>query len=93
MIVLMVKDIIVIIVFMVIAFIFLFCGSLALDSGEEGKAIVLIMCSLYVAMYIHAGMIASLIKGRKERIEQQRDRWKSPLKQKGYYEKAGQKYG
>jgi len=64
MIVLMVKDIIVIIVFMVIALIFLFCGSLAWDSGEEGKAIVLIMCSLYVAMYIHAGMIASLINSK-----------------------------
>ena len=60
------KEIVGMIVLMVTSFIFLFCGSLAWDLGEEGKAIVLIMCSLYVAMYIHAGMVATLVHAKFE---------------------------
>ena len=60
------EEVVGMIVLFIMAFIFLFCGSLAWDLGEEGKAIVLIMCSLYVAMYIHAGMIATLVNAKFE---------------------------
>jgi len=60
------KEIVETIVLMVMALIVLVCGSLAWDLGEEGKAIFMIMCSVYIAMWIHAGMVATLINAKFE---------------------------
>lgn len=49
-----------------IAVLILFCGSFAKEVGEEGTAICLIMCSLYMAMWVHAGIVATRINAKFE---------------------------
>ena len=51
------KEIVENLVLTVMALICLACGCFAWDLGQEGKAIFLIMCSLYVAMWVHAGLV------------------------------------
>ena len=46
--------------------IILLCGGFAWDVGQEGKAICLIMLSLYLAMWVHAGIMATLINAKFE---------------------------
>ena len=46
------------------AIIILICGAFAKEIGQEGKAICLIMCSLYIAMWVHAGIVAKLINAK-----------------------------
>ena len=48
------------------AMIILLCGCIAKDIGQEGKAICLIMCSLYLVMWVHAGLVATLISAKLE---------------------------
>jgi hypothetical protein len=51
------KEIVESLVLTAMALICLACGCFAWDLGQEGKAIFLIMCSLYVAMWVHAGLV------------------------------------
>ena len=48
------------------AMIILLCGAFAKEIGQEGKAICLIMTSLYIAMWVHAGIVATLINAKLE---------------------------
>lgn len=48
------------------AMIILICGAFAKEIGQEGKAICLIMSSLYLAMWVHAGIVATLINAKFE---------------------------
>ena len=67
------KEILKDLVLIVMSLIALFCGCYAKETGQEGKSIFLIMCSLYLAMWIHAGIIGSLINkksGNKREQEQ-----------------------
>ena len=43
------------------AIIALLCGAFWKEVGQEGKGIFLIMCSLYLAMWVHAGIVAARI--------------------------------
>ena len=65
------KDAVKTIATMATAIIILFCGSFAKEIGQEGKAIFLIMCSLYIAMCAHAGIIGTLINTKLENKEKQ----------------------
>jgi hypothetical protein len=49
--------------------IMLLCGVFWKGQGYEGKAIVLIMCSLYTAMWIHAGIVSDRIDAKLEEIK------------------------
>lgn len=66
------------------AMIVLLCGSFAKEIGQEGKAIFLIMCSLYTAMWVHAGIVATLINAKFEDKKEQ-------TTQSGAADKAGEK--
>lgn len=46
--------------------IILLCGGFAWEIGQEGKAICYIMTSLYLAMWVHAGIMATLINAKFE---------------------------
>lgn len=46
------------------AMLLLLSGALALEIGQQAKAVVLIMCSLYVAIWTHAGIVSTLINAK-----------------------------
>jgi len=49
-----------------IAMLILLCGGFAKEIGQEGIAICFIMCSLYLAMWVHAGIVATLVNAKFE---------------------------
>ena len=51
-----------------VAITMLLCGCTFIDIGPTGKGIFLIMCSLYIIMWIHAGLIGTIIINKLEEI-------------------------
>jgi len=49
-----------------VAILFLLCGCWAWEIGQEGKAICLFFSSLYITMWVHAGIVAMLINAKFE---------------------------
>ena len=39
----------------------LICGCVVLDQGHYGKGVFYIMISLYLAMWIHAGLVGTIV--------------------------------
>lgn len=60
------KEIVKILCQVASSMIILLCGGFAWDIGQEGKAICYIMLSLYLAMWVHAGIMATLINAKFE---------------------------
>ena len=60
------KEIVKILCQVASSMIILLCGGFAWEIGQEGKAICLIMLSLYLAMWVHAGIMATLINAKFE---------------------------
>jgi len=60
------KDMVVTIALIAGSLIVLLGGVFAKEIGQEGKAIFMIMCSLYLAMWVHAGIVASRINAKLE---------------------------
>ena len=59
----------------------LICGVFWKEWGYEGKGIILIMCSLYTAMWVHAGIVG-------DRIGAQLDEIKDEIGKSGAVEKT-----
>jgi ABC-type transport system involved in Fe-S cluster assembly fused permease/ATPase subunit len=57
------------IIVMVGSVILLFCGVLWKEAGFEGKGIVLIMCSLYLALWVAAGIVRDDVCAKLEEIK------------------------
>ena len=53
------------------SFILLLCGVFWKEMGLEGKAIFMIMCSLYLAMWVHAGILRDDINAKLEEIKEE----------------------
>ena len=53
---------------MFFAVLMLLCGAFAFEIGQEGKAICLIMCSLYLAMWVQAAIIRDDLNAKLEEI-------------------------
>lgn len=60
------KEIIESLALMAMSLFLLVNGCFAKELGEEGVAIGMIMCSLYIAMWVHAGMVATLVNRKFE---------------------------
>jgi hypothetical protein len=61
------KEILKCLVGMIVTMIILADGCYSKQIGIEGKGIFLIMCSLYMAMWTHAGIISSRIENKLEK--------------------------
>ena len=65
------KNIVKSLVVMAVSFIMLLCGVFWKEEGFEGKGIFLIMCSLYMAMWVQAGILRDDINAKLEEIKEE----------------------
>ncbi len=59
------------VVLTLVAITILICGCISIDIGYIGKGIFGIMCSLYMIMWVHAGLIGTIIVNKFEEIRKQ----------------------